>query len=89
MRQQEHGKRIRETLTSTAEAFSTSPTIEIASNRQATIQGSKGIIEYTEELIRISLANMEVRFYGEGLCIGCLSQDSLEIKGKISRLEYI
>lgn len=81
--------KLKEALTHTAEAFGTEPTIELQKNRQATVQGARGIIEYTEELIRISLADMEVRFYGEGLCIGCLNQDSLEIQGKILRLEYV
>ncbi len=63
--------------------------IEIIGNRHVIIQGSKGIIEYNDDLIRVSLDEKEVQFYGEKLCIHCLSQDSLEIKGSINRVEYI
>lgn len=62
--------------------------IEIVGNREVVIQGSKGIIEYTDELIRINLDNLEVAFYGQKLSIESLSQDSLEIKGIIQRVEY-
>lgn len=80
---------IKEVITSTKEALIIEPSIEILSNHLATIQGAKGIIEYTDELVRVSLADREVRFYGEGLSIGCLTRDSLEISGKIARLEYV
>ena len=71
------------------DALSTAPCVEILSNRRATVQGSKGILEYGDELIRVSLSGMEVRFYGQELSIGCLSRDGLEITGKIQRLEYL
>lgn len=80
---------IKEVIVSTREALTIEPSIEILSNHQATIQGARGIIEYTDELIRVSLTGQEVRFYGTQLSIGCLSQDSLEIQGKIQRLEYV
>ncbi|WMJ23521.1 YabP/YqfC family sporulation protein [Paludicola sp. MB14-C6] len=63
--------------------------IEIVGNKEAVIQGAKGIIEYTDELIRINLENLEVDFYGQKLTIESLSQDSLEIKGIIQRVEYL
>lgn len=81
-------KDVKEAISSAKEAFLFEPTVEIQGNRQATIQGAKGIIEYTEELIRINLQEQEVRFYGQKLKIDCLSQDSLEIRGRISRIEY-
>jgi len=69
--------------------ISTDALIEIVGNREAIIQGSKGIIEYNDELIRINLDDFEVQVYGQKLTIQCLSQDSLEIKGIISRVEYL
>lgn len=80
---------LREMLQTTQEAFSTAPCVEILSNQRATVQGSRGILEYTEDLIRVSLSGMEARFYGEGLSIGCLSQEGLEITGTIQRVEYL
>ena len=83
------GGGLREMLLNTQDALSTAPCVEILSNRRATVQGSKGILEYGDELIRVSLSGMEVRFYGQELSIGCLSRDGLEITGKIQRLEYL
>lgn len=67
----------------------TNSSIEVISNRSAVIQGTKGILEYNDDLIRISLDEFEVQFYGTKLSIQCLSQDSLEIKGTINRIEYV
>lgn len=88
MSQQDDRHPIKDALLNTKDYFLIPPTIELSSNKQATIEGSKGIIEYTDELIRINLADMEACFYGSNLTIGSLSQDSLEIKGNIERLEY-
>lgn len=63
--------------------------IEVIGNRQANIQGARGIVEYKEEIIRVQLDNNEVQFYGMGLRLECLSQDGMEIKGVIHRIEYI
>ena len=88
MSQHEGRHPIKEVLLSARDKFVFEPTIELISNKQATVQGAKGIIEYTEELIRINLSDQEACFYGNNLSIGCLSQDSLEITGNIERLEY-
>lgn len=69
--------------------ITTNSSIEVISNRSAVIQGTKGILEYNDDLIRISLDDFEVQFYGTKLTIQCLSQDSLEIKGTINRIEYV
>ena len=63
--------------------------IEIISNTYVVIQGARGIVEYNDDSIRVKLLNQEVKFYGEHLTIECLSQDSMEIKGVINRIEYI
>lgn len=64
------------------------PSIQVFSNKQAIVQGAQGIVEYTAELIRLSYAGGEARFYGQALSIGCLSKEGLEITGRIERLEY-
>lgn len=69
--------------------LSLSSQIEIIGNRQANIQGAKGIVEYNEEIIRVQLDNNEVQFYGTNLRLECLSQDGMEIKGVIHRIEYV
>lgn len=63
--------------------------IELEGNRKAIVQGTRGILEYKDELIRVNLEDFQVHFYGVKLSINCFSQDSLEIKGIIQRVEYV
>ena len=88
MPQKENRHPIKDVLLSAKEVFTLPVSIEIISNKQATIQGAKGIIEYTTELIRVNLSDMEACVCGQNLSIGCLTQDSLEITGTIERIEY-
>lgn len=81
--------KIKQLLGSAKEALLLDSQIEIVSNTHAVIQGAKGIMEYNDDSIRVKLNDREVQFYGENLSIECLSQDSMELKGKISRIEYI
>lgn len=75
-------------LESTKEVMLISSQIELSGNHHALIQGAKGILEYNEEYVKIKLVEQDVCFYGEKLSIESLTQDSMELKGKISRLEY-
>lgn len=91
MRQQEDRRSVRGRkgmLAEMKEMFVLPPTIELTRNVQAAVQGSRGILEYTDERIRVSLEGLEVCFYGTELSIRSLDQDSLEIKGRIERVEY-
>lgn len=74
---------------SVKDELSLSSRIEIIGNREAVVQGSNGVIEYTNESIRIRMDDLSVQFYGQKLSIEGLTQDSLEIKGEIQRIEYI
>lgn len=78
----------KEAVQSAREAVVIDSSIEITSNRQAVVRGAKGILEYEEEQIRVALMECEVCFWGRRLTIDCLSQDSLEIRGEIERIEY-
>jgi len=78
----------REKLREALAVFGPETVIELQGDRVATVQGSKGLIEYTESLIRISLGDKEARFFGDELTLGCLNQDSLEIRGRIQRVEF-
>lgn len=63
--------------------------VEISSNREMTVQGSRGIIEYTDQLVRIGFKTHEVCLYGRNITINCLTNDSLVIRGIFERLEWI
>ena len=63
--------------------------IQLISNREALVDGCKGVIEYNEDFIRLNLGNMTVRFTGRGLQLRSMSEESLIIHGFIQSLEYI
>lgn len=63
--------------------------IEISGNNEIVIQGTKGIIEYQPELIRINLRENELDIHGEKLTISCLTSDSLTVSGIITKLEWV
>lgn len=62
--------------------------IELRSNREAMIEGSKGVLEYSETTIRIALREFVVSFFGRNLKLKCISPTSLTIEGAILSVEF-
>ena len=65
------------------------PLIEMASNREISIEGVKGVLEYDDNVIRINSGNMIISFFGRGLVMQCLTSSSLVIKGFITKIEFL
>ena len=63
--------------------------IQIDGNHSAILQGTRGIVEYADDFIKVAFKKFQMQFYGENLSIVCLTQDSIEIQGIIKRIEYI
>ena len=72
-----------------ASSLSQMTQIQLISNREALVDGCKGVIEYNEDFIRLNLGNMTVRFCGRGLQLRSMSEESVIIDGFIQSLEYI
>ena len=68
--------------------FSQKPNIEISSNTWAVIEGSKGVIEYSDKIIRINLGDFSVAFIGRGMGLKCISPTSLEVVGFFTNIEF-
>ena len=64
------------------------PSIDIVSNREASIWGTKGIIEYTKDLIRLNCGNLIISIHGIDLTMKALSVEDVVIKGTISNIEF-
>ena len=62
--------------------------IELKSNREAMIEGSKGVLEYRDNIIRIALKEFIVSFSGRNLKLKCISPTSLTIEGIILGIEF-
>lgn len=61
---------------------------EINGNKEAVIEGCKCILQYDENIVRISVKGMAVSFYGRDLVIKCLTEDSLIVQGFITSIEF-
>lgn len=63
--------------------------MEIMGNREATIDGSQGVLEYDETCIKINTGKMVLKFSGRGLTLKCLAGESLAIEGFITSIEFL
>lgn len=64
------------------------PTLEFVGNRQVIIEGSKGILKYSDDTIRINTGQMIITFYGKDLNVRCISPDCTKVDGFIYNLEF-
>ena len=83
------GSKLAEALQVPAGAVSVLPRMEFCGNREVTIDGSKGVLEYDENLIRINMGKMVACFFGRNLNIKCFNLESLVIEGYITSLECL
>lgn len=71
------------------ELFSELPQLQFDGNREIIIEGSKGVLEYSEELIRINTSNGLIGFHGRALNLKCISVSELIIDGFVTKVEFI
>ena len=70
------------------EAFAKNARIELISNREATIDGCRGVLEYTPESIRVNIGHITVRFSGRGLELRSLNDHEAVITGFIAGVDF-
>lgn len=61
---------------------------EINGNREAIVEGCRCILQYNENIVKISVKKMSVSFSGRHLVIKCLTHDSLIVQGFITSIEF-
>ena len=61
---------------------------ELLGNRQAIVDGCRGIIEYSDSCIRLSTDRLILKFTGTGLTIKSLSDSGVIVEGTVLALEY-
>ena len=64
------------------------PCIELSGNRELLIEGSKGVLEYSTELIRVNTVGIVITVSGRGLNLRCISESALVIDGFITSLAF-
>lgn len=71
-----------------AQFLGNQPTLEFIGNRQVVIEGTKGILKYTDDTIRINAGVMIITFIGRNLNVRCISPDCTMVDGFISNIEF-
>ncbi len=68
--------------------LSSEPVIELFGNKQITVEGCKGILEYSDSLISLSCAKYAVLVSGEGLELRNMSENTCMITGIFSSITF-
>ena len=69
-------------------AFLSPVRVELLGNRQAVVDGCRGIIEYSDTCIRLSAQGLILKFTGTGLEIRAFTHSEAIVAGTILGLEY-
>ncbi|MBQ4105572.1 MAG: YabP/YqfC family sporulation protein [Clostridia bacterium] len=91
MNKRKQEKKIKEKTSlgySLKDVFSSQSHIEISGNNIVTIEGSKGVLEYSDTVIRISVGYNSVAVCGRNLNLKCISPTSLIIEGFIQNIDF-
>lgn len=74
---------------SLGDMFSAKSTVEITGNKRMVVEGIRGILEYSNAQIRVSIGKMSLQIKGRGLDLKCISPTSIIVEGFISAVEYL
>jgi len=65
------------------------PLITLVGKEDMTIENYKGVLEYSEERVRISTTAGIVRIQGKKLILKHINSDSIAVVGNIMKLEFL
>ena len=65
------------------------PVVTMNGREELCIENYRGIIEYTEELIRVQTKTGQIRIAGKRMQIEYYTNDEMKITGQIASLEYV
>ena len=65
------------------------PVITILGRNEVCIENYRGIIEYTEQLVRVQTKSGQIRLTGKRLKIEYYTNDEMKITGYVESLEFI
>ena len=64
------------------------PLLTIAGQSEACIENYRGILEYTDQMVRIQTKIGRIKIIGKGLLIPYYTEDEMKITGYIIEIEY-
>ena len=65
------------------------PLISFIGQEEVTIENYKGILEYSEETVRIGTAAGVLRLEGQSLCLKQLSAECMVVTGRVEKMEFL
>jgi sporulation protein YqfC len=65
------------------------PHIIFNSSKEATVEGSKGVLEYKTDTVRINCGNYILKFNGVNLSVKAPTPDEISVSGEIVSFEFI
>lgn len=71
------------------EALSNEPKIEMLGNREIIVDGSKGVVEYGENLIKLNTGEYVLSVLGDELVIKSFDGSVAVISGKIAEITFV
>lgn len=63
--------------------------LELDSNREAIIDGCRGVLEYNETTVRFNTGQGQLKLTGRGLVIRSLVQNQAIVEGFLTSVEFI
>lgn len=64
------------------------PLIELISNREAIIEGCRGIVEYNDTTATVNCNIFLLTFEGFDICLKSLSDNCISVKGRFTSISY-
>lgn len=65
------------------------PLISFVGREEVTIENYKGILEYSEETVRVGTMAGVVRLLGRGLCLKQLTAECMVVTGSVESMEFL
>ena len=82
------GRRLDRALELPAGTLGGGARIELLADREATIDGCRGILSYSDEAVRLNVGNGSVTFFGRDLTLKALTDREAILGGHIHRVEF-
>ncbi len=89
MRRDKKGQQSAETPSAASVFFGTEPKVELRGTREALIEGSTGVIYYSDTAMRIGLGRRTLVLIGSELRIRIMFGSTLSIVGHINSVEFV
>ena len=69
--------------------FADEPKIEMLGNREMIIDGCKGVVEYDESILKLSLGEYVLSLSGDNLLINSFDNSVAVISGQICEISFV